>query len=105
MSRLDRCRRGASCTFFSHFPIPGFPRQVQQRAFYVFDAEAKDLRATLESYRVGIGARADESTLEAADVALEARLRAKGHHRVSQEELARFQRASTEPKRVAAPEA
>jgi outer membrane protein assembly factor BamA len=60
---------------------PGAARVLQRRAFYVFGADARKLATTLESYRVDVGARADENALDAADVALEARLRALGHFR------------------------
>ncbi len=59
----------------------GLPRLLDRRAFYVFDADARELQPTLDSYRAAVGARADESVLEASDTALEAKLRAKGYHR------------------------
>ncbi len=60
---------------------PGGARVLQRRAFYVFGADADPLRPVLEGYRVAIGQRADENAFDAADTALEARLRALGHHR------------------------
>jgi outer membrane protein assembly factor BamA len=60
---------------------PGGARVLQRRSFYVFGADAQSLRPLLEGYRVGIGQRADESALDAADTAMAARLRALGHHK------------------------
>jgi outer membrane protein insertion porin family len=59
----------------------GVPRVVARRAFYAFDADARELAPTMDTYRVAVGARADESALDLADAALATRLRAKGYHR------------------------
>ena len=59
---------------------PGVPRILARRGFYVFDADARALSSTVETYRVAAFARADETALDAADSALEARLRTMGYH-------------------------
>ncbi|WP_394825938.1 POTRA domain-containing protein [Pendulispora albinea] len=58
----------------------GEPRIVARRFFYVYDAVPEDLASTNDTYRVKAGDRADETSLEAADSQLEARLRARGYH-------------------------
>ncbi len=67
--------------------FPGGPRILQRRVFYVIDENGtpapspRTLNPVLEGYRVGVGGRADESALDAADTALGARLRAVGYQR------------------------
>ncbi len=60
---------------------PGTPRLVQERHFYVFDAEPRDVKPSTDAYNVRDGQRADEPALDAADVALEQALRSKGWYR------------------------
>jgi outer membrane protein assembly factor BamA len=62
--------------------VSGTARKIERRAFYVEGADARELSTTLEGYRVAVGDRADENALEAADVALEGRMRGQGYHRV-----------------------
>ncbi len=68
---------------------PGGARVLQRRVFYVVDpdgAPSPSLRAltpVLDDYRVAVGSRADEAALDAADVAMGARLRGIGYQRAS----------------------
>ncbi len=68
---------------------PGGPRIIQRRVFYVVDGEgapapsARTLNPILEGYRVAVGGRADENALDAADSAMEGRLRAVSFQKVS----------------------
>jgi outer membrane protein assembly factor BamA len=60
---------------------PGVPRLVNDRRFYVFDADYDAVARLTGVYGVREGDRADEPALDAADVALEQALRAKGWYR------------------------
>ncbi len=57
---------------------PHKPRELQRRVFYPFGATEEALRPYLDEYGPNRGDRADESTLDAADIALEARLHVAG---------------------------
>ena len=59
---------------------PNAPRVLGRRVLYPIGVAQEDLGAQLESYDVDKGDRADEPALEAADVALEAKLRTLGWH-------------------------
>ncbi len=59
---------------------PGPERRLARRVFYVFGADPRALVVDDDAYAVHEGGRADESALEAADVDLSARLRARGYH-------------------------
>jgi outer membrane protein assembly factor BamA len=62
--------------------LPGGARVLQRRVFYVVDPDGapspslRVLKPVLDGYLVGVGARADETALDAADVAMAARLHA-----------------------------
>jgi outer membrane protein assembly factor BamA len=60
---------------------PGVERVVNERRFYVFDADSDAVMRVTGAYPVHEGDRADEPALDAADVALEQALRAKGWYR------------------------
>jgi len=60
---------------------PGAARLVDDRHFYVFDADADAVLRFSGAYGVHQGDRADQVALEAADVALEQSLRSKGWYR------------------------
>jgi len=66
----------------------GAPRRIERRVFYPIHAATalSDARRTSipdieQSYPVRVGDRADETVLEAADIALQNRIRARGWHR------------------------
>ncbi len=61
--------------------VPGAPRLLKRRFFYVYGATPSELSAAEDTYGVGVGARLDEARVEAADTELEARLRALGRDR------------------------
>jgi outer membrane protein assembly factor BamA len=61
--------------------VPGPPRVLQRRFFYVYGATPAELEAAEDSYGVNVGSRLDEARIEAADTELEARLRAQGRDR------------------------
>ena len=61
--------------------VPGVPRLLQRRFFYVYGAEPAELATAEDSYGVQVGTRLDEARIEAADTELEARLRALGRDR------------------------
>jgi outer membrane protein assembly factor BamA len=61
--------------------VPGAPRLLLSRFFYVYGALPAELATTEDTYGVKVGARLDEARIEAADTELEARLRAKGRDR------------------------
>ncbi len=60
--------------------VPGAASTVRRRVFYVSGADVSDVVPAESSYTVGPGDRIDETTLEAADLSLENRLRALGYH-------------------------
>ncbi len=59
----------------------GAPRRIERRVIYPLRATPEDVRDAEKAYAVKAGERADEGVLAAADAALEARIRARGHHR------------------------
>lgn len=59
----------------------GAPRRVERRVIYAEGATKDEIADVERSYAVKEGMRADEVALAAADAALEARIRARGHHR------------------------
>jgi len=61
--------------------VPGLPRVLQRRFFYVYGATPRELEAAEDSYGVNVGSRLDEARIEAADTELEARLHAQGRDR------------------------
>jgi len=58
----------------------GQPLKIQRRIFYTFGAKAEDLDPYTKNYDVDRGDRADEPLLQAADLALETKLRANGFY-------------------------
>ncbi len=58
--------------------VPGPARRVDDRAFYVVDAESEPVLRVARSYGVDAGDRADEPVIDRSDVALEDALHAKG---------------------------
>jgi outer membrane protein insertion porin family len=58
--------------------VPGPPRLVKERAFYVVDAEPEPVLRVSRSYQVEAGDRADEPAIDRADLGLEEALHAKG---------------------------
>jgi outer membrane protein insertion porin family len=68
---------------------PGGARILQRRAFYLIDPDGapspslRTLDPVLQGYRVPVGERADEEALDAADIAMVARLRALGYQKAS----------------------
>ena len=59
----------------------GAPRRIERRVLYPSNATKEDTQDALKFYGVKAGDRADEGVLAAADSALEARIRSRGHHR------------------------
>jgi outer membrane protein assembly factor BamA len=59
----------------------GAPRRIERRALYPTRATREEAEDAERFYGLKVGARADESALTAADAALEARIRARNHHR------------------------
>lgn len=59
----------------------GAPRRIERRVLYPIRATPEDVKDAEKFYAVKTGDRADEGVLAAADGALEARIRARGHHR------------------------
>lgn len=59
----------------------GAPRKIERRVLYATGATKEEIEDLERAYTVKRGARADETTLAAADAALEARIRARNHHR------------------------
>jgi outer membrane protein assembly factor BamA len=56
------------------------PRIIGRRVFYVYDAKPEQIVSSTDTYKVKVGERTDETALEAADNALEARMRGEGFH-------------------------
>jgi outer membrane protein insertion porin family len=63
--------------------VPGPPRLLARRFFYVYGASPDALRSAEDSYGVAPGTRLDEARLEGADTTLATRLRALGYDRAS----------------------
>jgi len=61
--------------------LPGVPRLLRRRFFYVYGATDEELAIAEATYGVKVGTRLDEALLEAADAELEVQLRAQGRHR------------------------
>ncbi len=59
----------------------GAPRRIERRVIYPTGATKEEIEDAERSYTMKTGMRADESLLAAADAALEARIRARHHHR------------------------
>ncbi|MBX3231824.1 MAG: BamA/TamA family outer membrane protein [Labilithrix sp.] len=59
----------------------GAPRKIERRVIYTEGATPEEREDAERFYGLKTGARADEVHLAAADAALEARIRARGHHR------------------------
>lgn len=59
----------------------GAPRRIERRVLYPFRGTPAEIEAADKFYQVPIGARADEFTLDAADNALQTRIRGRGFHR------------------------
>jgi outer membrane protein assembly factor BamA len=70
-------------TLLSVDVLPGAPRIIDRREFYVFDAGREQVMPAASTYPVNVGDRADLPAMEAADAALEQSLRAKGWVRAS----------------------
>lgn len=58
--------------------VPGPPRGIDERDFYVFGASRDDVLASAGAYPIDRGDRADRAALDAADGALEQALRSRG---------------------------
>jgi outer membrane protein assembly factor BamA len=63
--------------------VPGPPRLVDRREFYVFGAKSEQVMPATSAYSVRAGDRADLPAIDAADGALEQSLRSKGWVRAS----------------------
>ena len=61
--------------------VAGAPRNVDRRLIYPFRGTAEAIADAEKSYAVKAGVRADELTLDAADAALQTRIRGRGWHR------------------------
>jgi outer membrane protein insertion porin family len=61
--------------------VAGAPRRIERRVIYPFRGTANDVDDAERTYAVKPGARADEITLDAADAALQTRIRGRGWHR------------------------
>lgn len=59
----------------------GTPRKIERRVIYSQDATREEREDAERFYAMKTGMRADEVELAAADTALEARIRSRGHHR------------------------
>ncbi len=59
----------------------GAPRKIERRVIYTTGATKDEIEDAERFYGVSRGMRADENLLSSADAALEARIRARGHHR------------------------
>jgi outer membrane protein assembly factor BamA len=57
---------------------PGAPRRIERRVVYRFGGTQAEAEAAEKGYAVKVSDRADEATLEAADSALQTRIRARG---------------------------
>lgn len=60
---------------------PGAPRRIERRVLYPVRGSPDEIDDAKKVYAVREGGRADEPVLDAADAALEARIRARGRHR------------------------
>jgi outer membrane protein assembly factor BamA len=61
--------------------VAGAPRRIERRILYPFGGTKEALEDAEKSYLVKAGAIADEIALEAADAALQTRIRGRGWHR------------------------
>jgi len=61
----------------------GAPRKIERRVLYPTGATKDEIEDAERFYSMKTGMRADESLLAAADAALEARIRARHHHRAA----------------------
>ena len=59
----------------------GAPRKIERRVIYSQEATSEEREDAERFYALKTGMRADETLLSAADTALEARIRSRGHHR------------------------
>jgi len=59
----------------------GAPRKIERRVFYPTGGTPEEIEEAERAFTVKAGMRADEVVLAAADAALEARIRARNHHR------------------------
>lgn len=59
----------------------GAPRRIERRVIYPTGATKEEIQDAERFYALKTGMRADETMLAAADAALEARIRARHHHR------------------------
>lgn len=59
----------------------GTPRKIERRVIYAPEATPEEREDAERFYAAKAGMRADETQLAVADAALEARIRARGHHR------------------------
>lgn len=59
----------------------GAPRRIERRVLYPFRGTPAEIEAAEKQYQVATGTRADEFTLDAADNALQTRIRGRGFHR------------------------
>lgn len=60
--------------------VPGVPRLLERRFFYVYGATPGALASVEDFYGIKVGMRLDEALVDVADAELEARLRALGRH-------------------------
>ncbi len=63
--------------------IPGYPRVLGRRVFFVTRGKPEDFTRLTEQYGMKNGARADELAILAANAQLESRLRNLGYHRAT----------------------
>jgi outer membrane protein insertion porin family len=63
--------------------VPGAPRVIQRRFFYVYGSTPEAIRSADDTYSIDIGSRLDEPRLEAADASLATRLRTLAYDRVN----------------------
>jgi outer membrane protein assembly factor BamA len=61
--------------------VAGAPRRIERRVIYPFRGTQQATEDAEKTYAVQTGARADEYALEAADAALQTRIRGRGWHR------------------------
>ena len=61
--------------------IAGAPRNIERRVLYPFRGTPEAVQDAEKTYTAKTGARADEVVLEAADAALQTRIRGRGWHR------------------------
>ncbi|HZU82146.1 MAG TPA: POTRA domain-containing protein, partial [Polyangiaceae bacterium] len=78
--------------------VPGPPRLVDDRRFYVFGSAPEPVMPIAEGYAVHPGDRADEPALDAADSSLEQALRIQGWYRAdASHDLVRVDQAGRPP--------